>query len=117
MNQLSMFTKTETREWEPAGEGVKRKILSYDSGLMMVHVRFVKGAIGVVHTHPHRQVTFVERGSFEVNIGGNKSVLSKGDTFIVVPNLEHGVVALEDGDLLDVFTPAREDFLVPVSKK
>jgi quercetin dioxygenase-like cupin family protein len=27
----------------------------------------------------------------------------------------HGVRALEDGVLLDVFTPIREDFLSPVS--
>ena len=117
MNQSPAFVKSDDQAWEAAGDGVKRKILSYDSGLMMVHVKFVKGAIGYVHTHPHRQVTFVEQGLFEVQIAQNKTVLSKGDTFIVSPNVPHGVVALEEGDLLDVFTPAREDFLATAKPK
>lgn len=117
MNQPSAFVKTDDHTWEAAGDGVKRKILAYDSGLMMVHVRFTKGAIGSVHTHPHRQVTFVEQGSFEVQIALKKTILKKGDSFIVPPDVEHGVVALKDGELLDVFTPAREDFLVVAKSK
>jgi quercetin dioxygenase-like cupin family protein len=117
MNQPTTFVRTEDHDWEGVGNGVKRKILSYDSGLMMVHVRFTKGAIGSVHTHPHRQVTFVELGSFEVQIAKAKTILRKGDSFIVPPDVEHGVVALEDGDLVDVFTPAREDFLAAARPK
>jgi quercetin dioxygenase-like cupin family protein len=117
MSQLSAFARTEDHAWESVGDGVKRKILSYDSGLMMVHVRFTKGAIGYIHKHPHRQVTFVEQGSFEVQIAREKTVLVKGDSFIVPPDVEHGVVALEDGDLVDIFTPAREDFLAATKPK
>jgi quercetin dioxygenase-like cupin family protein len=117
MNQPLAFVKTEDHAWETVGDGVKRKILSYDSGLMMVHVRFAKGAIGYVHTHPHRQVTFVEQGSFEVQIAQVKTILRKGDSFIVRPDVEHGVIALEDGDLVDVFAPAREDFLAAAKPK
>jgi quercetin dioxygenase-like cupin family protein len=117
MNQSSAFVKTEDHAWEAAGDGVKRKILGYDAGLMMVHVRFTKGAIGNIHKHPHRQVTFVEQGSFEVHIAQMKTILRKGDSFIVPPEVEHGVVALEDGDLVDVFTPPREDFLVSAKLK
>ena len=78
----------------------------------MVCVRFAKGAIGSLHHHVHRQITYIESGSFEVTIDGNKSILQKGDCFFVTPDLEHGVVALEQGMLVDVFTPCREDFLL-----
>jgi quercetin dioxygenase-like cupin family protein len=117
MKQSAACVTTDDLAWETAGDGVKRKILAYDSGLMMVHVRFTKGSIGYIHKHPHRQVTFVEQGSFEVQIALTKTTLRKGDSFIVPPDVEHGVVALEDGDLIDVFTPAREDFLAPVKLK
>jgi quercetin dioxygenase-like cupin family protein len=117
MKQSAACVRTDDITWEAAGDGVNRKILAYDSGLMMVHVRFTRGAIGYVHKHPHRQVSFVEQGSFEVQIAQVKTILRKGDSFIVPPGVEHGVVALEDGDLLDVFTPAREDFLAPVKSK
>lgn len=97
--------------WEPAGDGVERKILGFDNQVMMVCVRFRKGAVGSLHSHLHRQVSYVESGRFEITIDGNKKTLQQGDSFFVAPNLEHGAVALEEGTLIDVFTPAREDFL------
>ncbi len=78
---------------------------------MMVRVVFRRGSAGPVHRHPHRQVTYVESGRFEVEIEGKTEVLSAGDSFIVGPETAHGVKALEDGCLIDVFAPAREDFL------
>ncbi len=41
----------------------------------------------------------------------NKRIITAGDTYYTAPNEPHGVVALTDGILLDVFTPQREDFL------
>lgn len=111
MAQSNLFVESESLAWKTVGEGVQRKILGHDSELMMVCVKFRKGSIGPVHKHPHRQVTFVEGGSFEVQIGREKKVLKTGDCFFVPPDVDHGVVALEDGGLVDVFAPGREDFL------
>ena len=91
--------------------GVSRQILATDPQLMMVKVIFTKGAVGYVHTHPHRQVTYVERGRFEATMGDVTRVIGPGDSYYAPPGVPHGVVALEDGVLIDVFTPAREDFL------
>lgn len=101
---------TET-EWETVGEGVQRQLLGHDDALMLVRVRFAAGAVGAVHHHPHRQVTYVESGSFRVTLGGEERTLIAGDTFFASPEVPHGVAALEAGSLLDVFTPARQDFL------
>ena len=97
--------------WETVGAGVRRKVLGHDDMLMMVHVQFEKDAIGYIHSHSHRQVTYVEYGSFEVLIGEEKMVLKGGDCFFIPPAVPHGVVALERSGLVDVFTPAREDFV------
>ena len=105
------FIASDDLPWENLGGGVERKILGYDNQLMMVLVRFDKGAIGSLHHHVHRQVSYVESGSFEVTINGRTQVLKRGDSFFVAPDLVHGVVALEAGCLVDVFAPAREDFL------
>ena len=107
----SPFIKADDRPWEKVDAGVERKILGYDDQLMMVCVKFEKGAIGNLHHHVHRQVTYIQEGSFEVSINGVKNVLSKGDCFFVKPDLVHGVVALEKSLLIDIFSPAREDFL------
>lgn len=105
------FIMSKEIEWETVAEGVERKILGFDDEVMMVCVSFVQGAIGTLHHHVHRQVTYIESGVFEVTIAGNKKILQKGDCFFVSPDLVHGVLALEEGTLIDIFTPAREDFI------
>jgi quercetin dioxygenase-like cupin family protein len=98
-------------EWQSVAPGVQRRILGYDDAIMMVAVRFENGAVGAMHDHPHRQVTYVADGEFEVVINGETALLRTGDSFFVPPGARHGVVALSAGTLVDAFTPAREDFV------
>lgn len=109
--ESDMFVFTNGIPWQTVGEGVERKILGYGPDLMLVHVKFKKGSIGYVHKHPHRQVSYIESGSFEVNINGEKKIQRTGDCYYLPADVGHGVVALEDSSLLDCFTPAREDFI------
>lgn len=106
-----IFFKTKTAEWRNLGGGVRRTMMGYDDRIMMVKVDFDKGAVGTAHTHPHSQSSLIERGSFEVTVGGETAVLQAGDGFFVPSGVEHGVRALEAGTIVDVFAPAREDFL------
>lgn len=98
-------------ELEDVGGGIKRKVTAYNDNLMCVEVHFEKGAVGALHSHPHEQITYILSGSFEFDIGGDKKVLSAGDSTFKQPNIEHGAVCLEAGVLLDIFTPRRDDFL------
>ncbi|MCM1094456.1 MAG: cupin domain-containing protein [Lachnospiraceae bacterium] len=97
--------------WEPAGEGVTRQIMGYDGQIMMVKVKFEKGGIGTIHTHFHSQVTYVVSGKFELTIGDEKRVIAAGDGYYVAPDVPHGCVCLEEGVLIDTFSPMRLDFL------
>lgn len=96
---------------EDLGNGIKRKVLAYNDGIMMVEVHFEKGAIGAMHHHVHEQATYVLEGAFEFTIDSVKSVVRAGDSMYKQANVEHGAVCLEAGILLDVFTPKRDDFL------
>jgi quercetin dioxygenase-like cupin family protein len=95
----------------PAEPGVTRQVLGYDPQLMMVRVTFERGAVGYVHSHPHRQVTYVESGRFAFELDGVVTEMTPGDCWFVPPAARHGATALEGGSLIDVFTPARLDFL------
>ena len=97
--------------WVTMAAGLKRQILGYDDQLMMVRVLFDRGAVGALHSHSHRQVSFVESGKFEIEIAGEMQMLTAGDSFFVPPDMPHKAVALEPGCLVDVFAPARENFL------
>jgi quercetin dioxygenase-like cupin family protein len=106
-----LFIHSSRTTTESAAEGITRQILGYDDHLMLVRVVFTCGAVGVLHHHPHRQVSYIESGSFEVEIDGVRQILKQGDSYFIPPNVAHGAVALEDGALIDVFAPARQDFL------
>ena len=106
-----MYLKIAGVEDTDLGDGVSRKILASGGAMMTVQFAFEKGAVGTPHTHPHEQVGYVLEGSFELTLGSEKTMLEVGDTYYVPSNAVHGVVALEDGVLLDVFTPQRQDFL------
>ena len=105
-----MIVKNESIGRQKAADGVERKILARGGGLMMVEVFFEKGAVGAVHTHPHQQVSYVLKGSFELEMDGNKETIGAGDSFYVPSEAPHGVVALEESAILDIFTPQRQDF-------
>ena len=98
-------------DWEDLGAGVKRKIMAYDDSLMLVKVAFEKGAVGTIHNHPHLQMSYVAKGSFEVTMADDKKMLNEGDVFFAPSNVFHGVICLEDGLLIDIFNPHREDFV------
>lgn len=109
--QEKIFVLNDEVQYEQVGNGVKRKVMSYDERLMMVRVEFEKGSIGALHSHHHSQITHIESGSFEVEIGTEKKVLKTGDAYYIPPNVIHGVVCLEKGVLIDMFSPMREDFV------
>ena len=96
---------------QEAAEGVTRRIKSYTDELMVVENVFRRGAVGSLHSHPHTQITYVVSGKFEFVIGGETRVVSAGDTMLKKNGIEHGCVCLEDGILLDIFSPMREDFI------
>lgn len=93
------------------GNGVVRRVLAYNKDVMTVENRFEKGAIGALHSHPHTQITYVVSGAFEFEIDGEKHVVRAGDTLLKTDGVIHGCVCVEEGILLDIFTPYREDFV------
>ncbi|MCD7806258.1 MAG: cupin domain-containing protein [Lachnospiraceae bacterium] len=106
-----MVTINKETPLQDIGGGVVRKILSHAPNLMTVELHFDKGSVGAPHSHPHEQIGYIISGKLEYMENGEKRVLETGDTYYVAPNVVHGVVALEETKLLDIFTPEREDFL------
>ena len=110
-DEVKVFIENREIPWEDVDKGMKRKIMAYDDKLMVVKVEFEKGGIGALHQHYHSQITHVESGRFEVQINGEKKILTAGDAFYIPPNVVHGAICLEAGILIDVFSPMREDFI------
>ena len=105
------YTLPDDVTWTEVSPGNRRAVLSHRPEMMLVAFRFEEGAVGALHHHPHTQVSYVAEGAFEVTVDGVTATLVAGSSFIVAPNLIHGVVALQAGLLIDTFTPMRDDFL------
>ena len=112
-HQSEAFVFDADNEWERTGDPgeVYRKVMGYNDNLMMVKVKFKAGSEGKAHSHPHCQITYVESGVFEFFIGDSTKIVRAGDVLMKVPDIVHGCKCLEDGMLIDTFTPMRASFL------
>ncbi len=106
-----IFIREDSTIRETVGEGIYRQILGYDENLMIVKVKFEKDAVGSEHAHYHSQSTYVVSGEFEFHVGGKKQIVKAGDGIYIAPDINHGVICLKAGILIDAFSPARKDFL------
>lgn len=105
------FKKHEDTTLLDLGGGTTRRILAWSDDMMAVEVGFEAGSIGADHTHPHVQCSYVLAGKFRYTVEGEGVEMNPGDSIVVPGGKVHGTECLEKGTLLDIFTPARQDFL------
>lgn len=68
------------------------------------------GASIPMHSHLHEQVAHVLKGRFELTIADETKALEPGTVAVIPPHLPHGGKAVTDCELLDVFSPERDDY-------
>jgi quercetin dioxygenase-like cupin family protein len=104
------------RDWstipvQQVGDGIERQMI-WGERLMVCRLRLAPHVVTPVHSHPHEQITIVERGRVRFVVGGTERVSSQGDVLHFPSRVEHGATMLdEEVVLIDIFTPVREDFL------
>ena len=91
--------------------GMIRQIGAFSPHLMLVRHEFKKGWVGAAHAHPHHQLVYVDKGSIAITVDGVTQTAIAGDSFVVNGGVTHQASALEDSEVLDVFTPVREDYV------
>jgi quercetin dioxygenase-like cupin family protein len=96
---------------EQIAEGIERQMFWGDR-LMVCRLRFKPHVVTAVHTHPHEQITLVERGRVKFFIEGQSRIVSAGEVLVLPSHCEHGATMLdEEVVLIDIFSPPREDFI------
>ena len=90
--------------------GMRRQVLAHNDQLMLVRHYFEQGWVGARHSHSHHQLVYVVSGAIRVDIDGREFDVLAGDSFVVDGGIEHQASALEASEVLDVFTPVREDY-------
>ena len=90
--------------------GLRRQVMSYSPSMMLVRHRMEKGWVGAKHSHPHEQMVYVVSGHIIFEHPGGTLDARAGTSFLVPGGVDHQASALEDSEVLDVFTPYREDY-------
>ena len=98
-------------DWYAKPGDTTRKILVYEPEILMMRNAFTKGLAGPLHNHPHVQASYIVSGRFEITIDGVTKEMGPGDSFLIQSGLMHAARCLESGEIIEVFTPIREDFL------
>jgi quercetin dioxygenase-like cupin family protein len=104
------FVKTGDAQSFTPELGMRRQVLAHGDQLMLVRHYFEKGWVGARHSHPHHQLVYVVSGTIRVDVDGRTFDVHAGDSFVVDGGVEHQASALEESEVLDVFTPVREDY-------
>ena len=104
------------RDWnalpvERIADGIERQMI-WGERLMVCRLTIQPHVVTPVHSHPHEQMTIVERGRARFFIEGQERIASAGDVLHFPGDVRHGATMLdEEVVLIDIFTPVREDFL------
>ena len=91
-------------------QGLRGQVMCYSPSMMLVRDRMKKGWVGARHSHPHEQMVYVVSGHLAFEHPGGRFEAKTGDSFFVPGGVEHQAAALADSEVLDVFTPYREDY-------
>jgi quercetin dioxygenase-like cupin family protein len=90
--------------------GLRRQVMSYSPSMMLVRHTMVEGWVGARHSHPHEQMVYIVRGRIRFEHPGGIFDVRSGESFLVSGNVEHQASALEDSEVIDIFTPMREEY-------
>ena len=101
----------ETLDLEKVTEMISRKIVTGERQ-MMAQVYLKRGAQVPMHQHASEQMTYVLQGLLRCRVGDEELVVGEGEVLHIPPGRPHQAEALDDTFEIDVFSPAREDWLV-----
>ena len=92
--------------------GVTRKTLSYNDEAMLCHFILKKGAKIPLHSHRATQIGYLIKGyaRFLAADPADEFEVETGDSYVFSQFVEHGTIALEDSEYVEVFTPARDEY-------
>lgn len=92
-------------------KGVSLDSLAVGEKTMVTKMNYVVGNYATEHMHPHEQSGYVISGKYLMTVEKEEYILEAGDSYSVPGNVPHSFKVLEAGEVIDVFTPQREDYL------
>lgn len=92
-------------------KGVSFDVLAVGEKSMVTKMNYVEGNYATTHAHPNEQSGYVISGKYRLKIDTLDVELNLGDSYSIPENVPHSFEVIEGGEVIDVFTPIREDYL------
>jgi len=91
--------------------GVDFVVLSTGIDTMVAKMLYKTTDFVPFHKHPNEQSGYVITGSYVLRFNEQEFALRPGDSYSIPANVEHSFEIIEGGEVIDVFSPIRQDYL------
>ncbi len=91
--------------------GVSFEVLANGEQSMIAKMLYKKKDFVPFDKHPHEQSGYVISGKYRISFGEYRDVIGPVDTYSILGGVEHSIEIIEPGEVLDFFSPPREDYL------
>lgn len=91
--------------------GVDFLVLSMGSNTMVTKMLYKDKDRVPFHSHESEQSGYVISGKYKLIFENEEHYLQKGDSYSILSNVEHSIEIIEEGEVIDIFSPIREDYI------
>ncbi len=92
-------------------EGIFRSTLEYTDDAMVCHFTMKKGARVPLHNHHASQIGYVVSGKIQFHLENEKGFVAEEGCSYCFDRFEyHGADVLEDSEVIETFSPARDEY-------
>ena len=91
-------------------EGIYRKTLAYNDDVMLCFFTLEKDASVPLHEHKAHQIGYVLKGKIKFITDTREFIANEGDSYVFNSNEKHGAELLENTEVIEVFSPTRDDY-------
>ena len=96
-------------------KGVSLDSLAVGRESMVTKMNYRTGNFATIHQHPHEQCGYIISGRYRLIVElPDKyldTIVETGDSYAIPGDTPHSFEVLEGGEVVDVFTPHRQDYL------
>lgn len=106
-----MFRKKSDLTFRKLIDGVQLGTMVHGKKTLMGRFKLTKGSALPLHHHIYEQTGFLISGHIVITIDGTDHEAMPGDSWCIGADVPHSARAMDDSQVLEVFSPVREDYL------
>jgi len=104
------IVRKDSHDFKEIIDGIKLQNLAIGKRTHMVRFFLEKGKMLPEHHHSQEQTGYMIKGKMVLTIDGRAYTVKTGDSWSIGSNIFHSAKMIEDCEVIEVFSPVREDY-------